>query len=96
MEIMKKLGLGLMRLPVTEEGNPESIDQPLVNSMVDYFLEEGFTYFDTAYMYHKGMSERAAKAALVERHPRNSFLLADKMPTFLITGNGDYQKLSVW
>ncbi|KAF5036153.1 Aldo/keto reductase family protein [anaerobic digester metagenome] len=93
VKMMKKLGLGLMRLPVTEEGNPKSIDQSLVNSMVDYFLEKGFTYFDTAYMYHKGMSERAAKAALVERHPRDSFTLADKMPTFLITSNGDYQKL---
>ncbi len=90
---MKKLGMGLMRLPVTEEGNPKSIDQARVNDMVDYFLEQGFRYFDTAYMYHKGMSERAAKKALVERHPRESFLLADKMPTFLVTCNEDYQKL---
>lgn len=89
---MKKLGLGLMRLPVTEEGNPKSIDQSRVNSMVDYFLENGFTYFDTAYPYHQGMSEAAAKRALVERHPRNSFILADKMPTFLVKSSEDYQK----
>ncbi len=90
---MKKLGLGLMRLPTIAEGDPKSIDQARVNSMVDYFLEQGFCYFDTAYMYHKGMSERAAKKALVERHPRESFMLADKMPTFLVTCNADYQKL---
>ncbi|HWP52123.1 MAG TPA: aldo/keto reductase [Clostridia bacterium] len=90
---MKKLGFGLMRLPITEEGNPKSIDLTRVNSMVDYFLEKGFTYFDTAYLYHKGMSETAAKKALVERHPRESFTLADKMPTFLITCNEDYQKI---
>lgn len=90
---MKKLGFGLMRLPITEEGNPKSIDQALVNSMVDYFLAKGFNYFDTAYPYHKGMSERVAKKALVERYPRDAFLLADKMPTFLVTGSEDYPKL---
>lgn len=90
---MQKLGLGLMRLPITEEGNPKSIDQTLVNKMVDYFLEKGFTYFDTAFPYHKGMSEVAAKKALVERYPRDSFVLADKMPTFLVTCSDDYQTL---
>lgn len=90
---MKKLGFGLMRLPITEEGNPKSIDQAQVNGMVDYFLEQGFCYFDTAYLYHKGMSERAAKKALVERYPRESFVLADKMPTYLITCNADYQTI---
>lgn len=82
-----------MRLPITEEGNPKSIDQTLVNKMVDYFLEKGFTYFDTAFPYHKGMSEVAAKKALVERYPRDSFVLADKMPTFLVTCSDDYQTL---
>jgi len=63
----KKLGFGLMRLPITEEGNPQSIDQELVNKMVNYYLEKGFNYFDTGYPYHQGMSEVAAKKALVER-----------------------------
>ncbi len=89
---MKKLGFGLMRLPITEEENPKSIDQELVNKMVDYYLEKGFTYFDTGYPYHQGMSEVAARRALVERHPREAFQLADKMPTFLVTGNADYQR----
>jgi predicted aldo/keto reductase-like oxidoreductase len=90
---MKKLGFGMMRLPITEEGNPKSVDQELVNRMADYFLEKGFTYFDTAYPYHKGISEVAAKIALVERHPRDSFTLTDKMPTFLVTKNEDYQQI---
>lgn len=89
---MKKLGFGFMRLPVTEEGNPKSIDQEQVNRMADYFLEKGFTYFDTAYPYHQGTSEAAVRKALVERHPRDSFTIADKMPTFLVTENGDYQR----
>ncbi|MEN6358320.1 MAG: aldo/keto reductase [Armatimonadota bacterium] len=89
---MNKLGFGLMRLPLAEEGNPKSINQELVNRMVDHYLGKGFTYFDTAYPYHQGMSEVAARRALVERYPREAFTLADKMPTFLVTSNADYQK----
>ena len=82
-EDTKKLGFGLMRLPVLN-GSDERIDLFQVERMVDHFLEQGYTYFDTAYPYHMGYSERAVKSALVERHPRDSFLLADKMPIFRI------------
>jgi predicted aldo/keto reductase-like oxidoreductase len=92
MENMKKLGFGLMRLPLDEAGNQGKVNQELVNKMADYFLDHGFTYFDTAYVYHMGMSEVAFKKALVERHPRESFTIADKMPTWMITKNEDYQK----
>ena len=83
-ENTKKLGFGLMRLPVLND-NGERIDLEQVNQMVDHFLEQGYTYFDTAYPYHMGFSERAVKSALVERHPRESFLLADKMPVFRVS-----------
>jgi predicted aldo/keto reductase-like oxidoreductase len=89
---LKKLGFGLMRLPLTDAGNPGSIDQTLSAKMIDYFLESGFSYFDTAYIYHSGLSEATAKKALVERHPRNIFTIADKMPTWMVTKNEDYQK----
>lgn len=78
---MKKLGFGLMRLPVKSE-NPTDIDQEMLNQMVDRYLEEGFTYFDTSYVYHNGASETAIREALVKRHDRSSFLLASKFPTF--------------
>lgn len=68
-----KLGFGLMRLPKTNE----AIDVPQVCEMVDHFLAAGFTYFDTAYVYDG--SEVAAKAALVNRHPRASYTLATKL-----------------
>lgn len=68
-----KLGFGLMRLPKTNE----AIDVPQVCEMVDHFLAAGFTYFDTAYVYDG--SEVAAKAALVDRHPRASYTLATKL-----------------
>ncbi|MBQ6162905.1 MAG: aldo/keto reductase [Clostridia bacterium] len=68
-----KLGFGLMRLP--RRGVAIDIEQ--TKKMVDLFLEAGFTYFDTAYVYPG--SESATKKALVSRHPRESFTLATKL-----------------
>lgn len=70
-----KLGFGLMRLPKLED---KSIDIPQVSQMVDEFLDAGLTYFDTAYVYDGGASEEATRAALVERHPRDSFTICTK------------------
>jgi predicted aldo/keto reductase-like oxidoreductase len=90
---MKKLGFGLMRLPLTDGGDHGSIDQELVNKMVDCCLEHGVTYFDTAYVYHAGLSEASAKKALVERHRRNEFSITDKMPTWIVKSASDYEKI---
>lgn len=79
---MKKLGFGLMRLPLLDKNNKSSINQEQFNKMVDYFMENGFNYFDTAYTYLDGNSEIAFKKAVVERYPRESFLIADKLPIF--------------
>lgn len=73
-----KLGFGLMRLPMN--GGDVDIDQ--TKQMVDMFLEAGFTYFDTAYGYLEGKSEAAVKEALVNRYPRDRFLLATKLPAW--------------
>ena len=81
---MKKLGFGMMRLPMPDPKEQGRIDLEQVCAMVDAFLERGYTYFDTAYMYHAGESEHAVRDALVKRHPRDSFTLADKMPLFHI------------
>lgn len=70
---MKKLGFGLMRLP--KKGIRTDIEQ--TKQMVDRFLAAGCTYFDTAYVYPG--SEPAAKKALIDRHPRESFTLATKL-----------------
>jgi len=75
---MKKLGFGLMRLPMLEK----EVDIEQTKQMVDLFLERGFDYFDTAYGYIGGKSEMAVKTALVERHPRESFKLATKLPAW--------------
>lgn len=90
---MKKLGLGMMRLPLTDPENPRSVDMDAVCEMVDAFLENGFTYFDTAYLYHKYHSEYVVRDALVRRHPRESFVLADKLPTMKLKEEGEQERI---
>ena len=82
----KKLGFGLMRLPSLDPSDESKIDLELTKKMVDTFIERGFTYFDTAWMYCGFKSEDAAKEVLVDRYPRDSFTLADKLhPEFIHT-----------
>lgn len=90
--ISKKLGFGCMRLPVLD-GNTENIDDETFCRMIDSYLAQGFCYFDTAYPYHNGNSEKAVKRCLVNRYDREKFLLADKMPVWLAKENPDYEKL---
>ena len=78
---MKNLGFGMMRLPVMN-GDPTNFDYEHLNAMVDEFLAAGYTYFDTSFVYHNGKSEEATRKAVVERHPRDSFTVATKFPTF--------------
>ncbi len=78
---MKKLGFGLMRLPCIS-GDGKNIDLERVKEMVDLFLSKGFTYFDTAYVYHGGFSEVAFRECVVKRHPRDSFTVTTKLPLF--------------
>ena len=91
-DMPKKLGFGCMRLPIIGD-KTENIDFDTFSKMVDTFMGQGFTYFDTAYPYHNEKSEEAVRKCLVERYPRDSFLLADKMPVWLVKTNEDYQKI---
>lgn len=75
----KKMGFGLMRLPLTNPADDSSIDIELTKKMVDLYLERGFTYFDTAIMYCGMKSQNAVKEVLTSRHPRESFTLATKL-----------------
>jgi predicted aldo/keto reductase-like oxidoreductase len=77
------LGFGLMRLPLLHPQKPD-IDQEQAQAMVDRALAAGVNYFDTAYVYHAGLSESFAGQAL-SRHPRDSYNLATKLPTWEIT-----------
>lgn len=92
MTYKSKFGFGCMRLPLTDKNGPTSIDQELFNEMVDIYMEKGYNYFDTSYAYHNGMSEVAIRKAVVERYPRDSFKICDKMPTWALTGEEDNDK----
>ena len=89
----KKLGFGLMRLPTTDPKNAASVDIELLKKMVDLFMSRGFTYFDTAIMYNGFASQRAAKDALVDRYPRDSFTLATKLHNAFFETKEDRDKV---
>ena len=92
-ENIPKLGFGLMRLPRKSNGasaNPMGgeIDIEHVKQMVDYFLDNGYTYFDTAFVYDG--SEEAAREALVKRHPRDKYTLASKLNLNAMMGGSPF------
>ena len=84
-----KLGFGLMRLPKGANGE---IDIEQTKKMVDMFMDAGLTYFDTAYVYDGGNSERAAKEALVDRYPRESYTLCTKLCAWMGAHDEDSAK----
>lgn len=90
---MKQLGFGLMRLPLLNPEDQTSFDKEQICRMVDTFLQKGFTYFDTAYMYHSFQSENVVKEVLIDRHPRESFLLASKLPTMFLKTTEDMERI---
>jgi predicted aldo/keto reductase-like oxidoreductase len=89
MNVLSKLGMGMMRLPQVEG----QIDLETTCRMVDEFLAAGGRWFDTAWGYHNGKSEPAVKSAVVDRHPRESFYLATKLPVWLVKSPEDPERL---
>ena len=79
---LSRLGMGAMRLPKVE-GQGEKIDEAKAQELIDYAMESGINYYDTAYRYHAGESELFLGKAL-SRYPRESYCLADKMPGHMI------------
>ena len=89
----KKLGFGLMRLPLRDSNDDSSIDIEQAKQMVDMFIERGFTYFDTAWMYHDFVSEDAVKEILTSRYPRDAYTLADKLHIDYIHDGGGKEQI---
>ena len=77
---LSALGMGAMRLPVVN-GDDAAIDEKAVTAMVDYAMEHGVNYYDTAWGYHGGHSEIVMGRAL-GKYPRESYYLADKFPGY--------------
>ena len=88
-EKIKKLGFGLMRLPM----KGKEVDIEHTKKMVDKFIDAGFTYFDTAYVYIDGKSESITKEVLVDRYPRESFQLATKMTIWVTEQKEDVERI---
>lgn len=82
-----KLGLGCMRLPRLYD-DKEDIDYNKAKEIVNYAYNNGITYYDTAYFYHGGLSEEFVGKALKE-FPRDSFLIATKMPGWALKSEED-------
>ena len=77
-EVKHKLGFGCMRFPKRDG----MIDYDELNKMIDDFMDSGFNYFDTAHGYLRGESETALRQCLVNRYPRESYVLTNKLSTF--------------
>ncbi len=86
----RRLGFGCMRLPTIGENE---VDFPQFERMIDTYLERGFRYFDTAYMYIGGNSETAVRECLVKRHDRSEFYLATKMPLMHLKEEADCERI---
>lgn len=81
----KKLGFGLMRLPLLDAADASKVAYETLCKMADRYIEEGFSYFDTAMPYHGGgNSEIAFRECVVKRYPRDSYTIADKMSFFVV------------
>ena len=85
----KHFGFGYMRLPM----NGDEVDIEQTKQMVDYFLENGFNYFDTAHGYLEGKSEKAIKTCLADRHSRDEFILTNKLTNFYFKKEEDIRPL---
>lgn len=88
-ENIPKLGFGLMRLAMKDG----EIDLQLASQLVDRYMENGFTYFDTGYVYVQGKSEAAAKEILTKRYPREAFQFATKMPMWMLQQPSDMERI---
>lgn len=82
------LGMGNMRLPVDETKEGKPIDYDRACEIIDYAMANGINYYDTAYVYHSKTSEDFLGKALVDRYPRDKFMLATK---YNIDANPDFK-----
>ena len=82
---LSRLGMGNMRLPV----RGGKIDRQKAQEIIDYAMEQGVNYYDTAYVYHSGESETFLGEAL-SKYPRDSYYLATK---FYVMANPDIEQV---
>ena len=86
------LGLGCMRLPLKNKEDDSSIDEEETVKMVEYAIKNGINYFDTAYGYHLGNSEKVI-GKILNKYPRESYYLASKFPGYDISNMDKVEKI---
>ena len=87
---LSALGMGCMRFPIIEGTN--QIDEEKTAEMFDYAIKNGINYFDTAWGYHGGQSERVV-GKLLAKYPRESFYIADKFPGYDVNNFGKVEEI---
>jgi len=85
------LGFGMMRLPRIEPDKP-NINYAVAEKMIARAMAAGANYFDTAYMYHDGLSEKCV-GDLLSKYPRESYMLVDKMPVWMVKNEADLERI---
>ncbi|MDD6211938.1 MAG: aldo/keto reductase [Clostridiales bacterium] len=85
-EKLSLLGFGAMRLPLIPDDPSGLVDEVQVEVMIEYAMEHGVNYFDTAYPYHGGQSERVL-GRILKKYPRDRFYLATKYPGHQISSS---------
>lgn len=93
MAEIKKLGFGLMRLPYDENGEFGHVDLEKTRKMIDDYIAEGFSYFDTAWVYHGGFSEKIFGELVAKRYPREKFQVTSKMPVWELKNQEDLSRI---
>lgn len=88
---LSALGMGTMRLPVVG-GDDSNIDSVAAEKMIDYAMENGVNYYDTAWGYHNGNSETVVGKAL-SKYPRDQFYLATKFPGYDLSNMGKVEEI---
>ena len=81
---LSSLGFGTMRLPTKGQNGDTPIDEEETAKMVEYAIKNGVNYFDTAYGYHSGESEKVI-GKILNKYPRDSYYLATKFPGYDIS-----------
>ena len=88
---LSSLGMGTMRLPVIG-GDDSQIDEEATEGMVDYAMEHGINYYDTAWGYHGGQSE-VVMGKVLSKYPRGNFYLASKFPGYDLSNMGKVEEI---
>jgi predicted aldo/keto reductase-like oxidoreductase len=86
---LSQLGMGNMRLPTQGDIPGAQIDYKRAEEIIDYAMAHGVNYYDTAYVYHSGESEKFL-GNVMAKYPRDSYHLATK---YFIMASPDYKSV---